>query len=633
MANNFDIFGSRDDTLNDLDVRLSTSPESSGNGGDMPKETPVPADSRQKRAQEMAKQIAMNIGISDNAAHTEKSINESNAEATRVTDMASRPVSANASGASRTASSRSSGQRAASGQRRTSSSGTQRTANAQRRTAPQGQGRKPSSRPAASSHKKRRRKKSSGGKTAAFFLIGLLLLVVGMGYFIGLVLTNGAFLPNTTINGVDVGGMNLQEATEAVDSSDTASTLVLTQEDGSVVYSILLDEFGYTYNVDQQVQKLYSGIDRKLWFTSLFKTTEYNLDSALNYDEAKLRQRLQNIKWATVEPQNAFITNTGGKYQIVDAVDGNEVNAEGLVAHILDEVKNGKLKVTVSDYYSVKKAEIQSADLQQKLKFYEQFKDFTITIDFDYTQEKLSMDDYLSWLEFNNDGTYSVKHDEVAHYVSYLADTYDTYGTTRNFHATLQGDIRVEQGPQGTYGWLIDKDKTTKKIKDLLIAGESTTIDPVYATRLDDNGVAFFTYKSNESARSAETDLGDTYIEVDLTAQRLWYYEEGVCKFETDQIVTGLASQSGRKTPEGIYEVLEKNSPDYLSGDGYSNVYVKYFIGVSYEGIGFHDLSRGSYGGNIYLTNGSHGCINMKLAEVQKLYSMVKGGTLVVMYY
>lgn len=631
MANNFDISGSKDKTFTDLDIKLSSSEafESSS-----PAEISA-TDVRRARAQEMAKQIAMNIGFGNDDQNTDNhdSVQGSN-EATRVTEMATRPASRTSSGAQRPTSQRTGAQRPASGQRRPAQSGSPRTANGQRRPAPQNAARRPaSSRPAQPANRRRRKKKSSGGKTAAFFLIGLLVLVIGMGYFIGLVLTNGAFLPNTTINGVDVGGMNLQEATEAVDNSDIATTLVLTQEDGSVAYSILLDEFGYTYNTDEQIQKLYSGIDRKTWFTSLFKTTEYKLEASLSYDEPKLKQRLQNIKWAVIEPQNAFITNSGGNYQIVDAVDGNEVDAEGLVNHILEEVRKGKLKVTISDYYSVRKAEIQSADLQEKLKFYQQFKDFTITIDFDYTQEKLSMDDYLSWLEFKDDGTYSVKHDEVAHYVSYLADTYDTYGTTRNFHATLQGNIRVEQGPQGTYGWLIDKDKTTEKIKKLLLEGKSTTIDPVYATRLDKYGVAFFTYKSDESARSAETDIGNTYIEVDLTAQKMWYYENGVCKFQTDQIVTGLASDPKRITPEGVYEILERKSPDYLSGDGYSDVYVKYFIRVSYEGIGFHDLSRGRYGGNTYLTNGSHGCINMKLAEVEKLYGMVKGGTPVIMYY
>jgi|GEM_PF-653258 len=627
MANNYDISGGRGNS-EDLDVRFSSSTPSGDLYSEKPADASAQSDIRRKRAEDMAKRIAMSIGDDDYESTQPVNVNERQRasalenEVTRERAMASRQTRPSGQRASQ-------GQRTASGQRRPAA---QRSSAAGSRNAGAGQ-RRPGTRPAGSASRKRRKKKSSGGKTAAVFLVGFLLLVVGMAYFIGLVLTNGAFLPNTTINGVDVSKMTLQEATEAVDNNDVAKSLVLTNADGSVAYSILLDEFGYSFDIDEQVAKFYSEIDRKVWFKSLFATTEYTLDTSANYDEKKLQQRLSNIKWATVEPQNAFITKTANGYQIVPAVDGNEVDAQGLVAHILDEVKNGNLRVNIGDFYSVKPAEIQSADLQEQLEYYENFSDFKITIDFDYTQEVLSMDDYATWLEFSPDGNYTVKEDEVAHYVGYLADTYDTYGTTRSFNATLQGNIRVSQGPQGTYGWMIDKEKTVERLTKVLLAGETTTIDPVYATRLDKYGVAFFTYKGQEDARSAGDDIGNTYIEVDLTAQRMWYYENGVCKFQTDQIVSGLASDSDRITPEGVYEILEKKSPDYLSGDGYSDVYVKYFIRVSYEGIGFHDLSRGSYGGNIYLTNGSHGCINMKLAEVEKLYGMVKGGTPVVMYY
>ncbi len=634
MANNIDISDRRGNSDDSLDIKL-TAGQPSGHADNNPPQ-PNSAENKKLRAQEMARQIAMNIGCDESDSdvqipreRTAEAVRHQAYDATKETSMPQRPAQRTSQSRGQTA------QRSpSSGHRRTSSAQGQRTSNGQRRPASSASrnGQKPSSRPQSAQQRKRKKKKSSGGKTVAFFLLGFFILVLGMAYFIGLVLTNGKFLPNTTINGIDVSSMTLQEATQTVDNSSTYCTLVVTNED-TTLYTLNLDEFGYSYNIDEQVQKLYSGIDRKLWFTSLFKTTDYSLGSALNYDEEKFEKRLRSIQWATTEPQNAFITNTASGYQIVEAVDGSEADAEGIVTHILEEVRKGKLKVNISDYFSVKEAEIQGEDLQEQLSYYEKFKDFTVTFDFDYAQETLSMDDYLTWLEFNADGTYSVKEDEVLHYVGYLSDKYDTYGTTRSFHATLQGNIRVPQGPQGTYGWMIDKEKTAEKLTNLLIAGKSETVDPVYATRIGYDGTAFFTYKGVESARSENGDIGNTYIEVDLTAQKMWYYENGVCKFTTDQIVSGLASESSRKTPAGVYEILERKSPDYLSGDGYSDVYVKYFIRVSYEGIGFHDLSRRSYGGDIYLTNGSHGCINMKLAEVEQLYGMVKGGTPVIMYY
>ena len=181
----------------------------------------------------------------------------------------------------------------------------------------------------------------------------------------------------------------------------------------------------------------------------------------------------------------------------------------------------------------------------------------------------------------------------------------------------------------GQYGWWTDKEKTLAQLLEYIDKGESVTTEPVYV-RLDTG----YTYRGFDSARSAEGDIGNTYIEVDLSAQHMWYYENGEIKFETDQIVSGKASDPKRKTPEGVYSVYTKNTNyTMVAADGSYTARCAYFLRVSFEGIGFDDLSRSAYGGNIYLTNGSHGCINMKYDEVKKLYEMVERGTPVIMYY
>ena len=50
--------------------------------------------------------------------------------------------------------------------------------------------------------------------------------------------------------------------------------------------------------------------------------------------------------------------------------------------------------------------------------------------------------------------------------------------------------------------------------------------------------------------------------------------------------------------------------------------------------IGIHDASwRSKYGGTIYQTNGSHGCINTPRDAMVQLYESVEVGTPVVMFY
>ena len=70
-----------------------------------------------------------------------------------------------------------------------------------------------------------------------------------------------------------------------------------------------------------------------------------------------------------------------------------------------------------------------------------------------------------------------------------------------------------------------------------------------------------------------------------------------------------------------------------VAPDGSYRAPCSYFMRLSFEGIGLHDLSRAAYGGNTYINNGSHGCINMKYAEVKELYNMVERGTPAILYY
>lgn len=51
-------------------------------------------------------------------------------------------------------------------------------------------------------------------------------------------------------------------------------------------------------------------------------------------------------------------------------------------------------------------------------------------------------------------------------------------------------------------------------------------------------------------------------------------------------------------------------------------------------GIGIHDaIWRSQFGGNIYKTNGSHGCVNAPPYLAQKIFENIEPGTPIVCYY
>ncbi|MBO4458298.1 MAG: L,D-transpeptidase [Butyrivibrio sp.] len=128
-----------------------------------------------------------------------------------------------------------------------------------------------------------------------------------------------------------------------------------------------------------------------------------------------------------------------------------------------------------------------------------------------------------------------------------------------------------------------------------------------------------------------EKDLGGTYIEVNIAEQQLSYYVDGRLDMQFP-VVTGNMSIADRATPAGYFKICERMSPKVLKGEDYSTP-VDYWLRI-YKGVGIHDAKwRSSFGGEIYKTDGSHGCVNSPLNEVSQLWKKVTNGTPVIMYY
>ena len=120
-----------------------------------------------------------------------------------------------------------------------------------------------------------------------------------------------------------------------------------------------------------------------------------------------------------------------------------------------------------------------------------------------------------------------------------------------------------------------------------------------------------------------------TCVEVDLTGQRVYAYQ-GRFLVWSAPCVTG-ASWGGRATPAGDYKVYNKVPGKTLRGynpDGTLNYasYVNFWMPFN-RNIGLHDATwRSSFGGSIYVNNGSHGCVNLPYDKAAALYNIVYVG-------
>lgn len=235
----------------------------------------------------------------------------------------------------------------------------------------------------------------------------------------------------------------------------------------------------------------------------------------------------------------------------------------------------------------------------------------TITYQFGDQSEVLDNDRILSWLKEQEDGSVAIDEQQAKAFVKELAEKYDTAYTHRTFHTTAGRDIQITQGD---YGWRIDQEAETKHLLELLAAKQSAVCEPIYA---------------QTAAVHAQNDWGTTYVEVSLTDQYLWLYKDGKCILES-YFVSGNPTR-GHATPRGIYGLTYKTRNATLSGEGY-NSKVKYWMPFN-RNVGLHDAPwRKTFGGQIYKSNGSHGCINLPPANAAKIYENVDKNTPVIVY-
>ena len=123
--------------------------------------------------------------------------------------------------------------------------------------------------------------------------------------------------------------------------------------------------------------------------------------------------------------------------------------------------------------------------------------------------------------------------------------------------------------------------------------------------------------------------LGKTYIDVCISTQTLTYVVDNKVVLATP-VVTG---NRGRSTPIGIYPITNMVAGTRLVGPTW-DVWVDRWMRIGDTHCGLHDASwRGAFGGTVYMTNGSHGCVNLPHDVAIVLYSMIVPGTLVNIHY
>lgn len=458
-------------------------------------------------------------------------------------------------------------------------------------------------------------------------IVVLVLLIV---YLAGMLYYNDKFLNGTMVNGSDVGGMTLQKANDQLSKKVNGQSLKLIFNDGQseVLQSAQL---GVSYNKDNSLNQLMKNQNKWAWFIGFFKNEKNTLTDLIQISDENLTNGIASMEHAKEEnqiaPTDAYIQYKDGSFSIIEETLGSKFNIEELVKNIKVALSEGKqqLDVTKANGYVKPHVYKDDQDLNNQLKAANEYCLSAIT----YTTPKgkeiaLDGSTLITWLSKQDDGSYtkdeSVFKEKLTAFVKELASQYNSIGATRTFTGK-DGQSHTVSG--GTYGFRVSTDSEVSALLKMINENKS-----------ENNRIPEHT---GQLPSGENGGLGTTYLEINITKQHLWFVKDGSVVLESD-FVSGKESDPTRLTPSGTYYIYNKERNRVLRGTKQPNGKYEYESPVSYwmpfnKGIGLHDASwRSTFGRDIYINSGSHGCINLPTGFAGSLYSQIYVNLPVVVY-
>lgn len=449
-------------------------------------------------------------------------------------------------------------------------------------------------------------------------IVIVVLLVAGfIGYFVGENYYKSHFLKGTTVNGIDVSDMTVEELEQRIQQY-TLTIETKDSEGQKRQEKITGSQIGLQVVSDGDLQDVLNGQQSGKWILGSGK--EYSVSSLTKYDEALWNKAMDTLECFseehTIKPQNAYVKEydkSSKSFPMVEEVNGNEIDREKAEQVMTAAV--GKLEGMISfgeDYYKKPEITTETESLKAFHEKLNQYANTNITYKFGEKTEELTGADICDWLiiDFEN---YQVSLDaeRVDKYVSYLRWNYDTIFGTRKFKTSYGPEVTIEGGD---YGWWMNKAEEVAGLTAQIEAGQSGERKPVYY---------------QEAAAYGELDYGNTYVEINLTAQHLFLYVDGQKVMESD-FTSGLPGP--HLTPPGTFAVTYTQRYAYLSGENYYRTPVSYWMPFN-EDIGMHDATwKTQFGSQFYQSAGSHGCVNLPYNFAKALFSYVEKGMPVICY-
>lgn len=429
------------------------------------------------------------------------------------------------------------------------------------------------------------------------------------------------FLPGTIVDGMDVTGKTASEVEDAIMEQLKGYTLTINgREDLSE--SITGEGVGLYAEFDDTLDKAIAAQKPMDWGKYRFgkAVNEVNTDALLRYSDDMLNEAVEGLSCMDEEnmrePEDAKISDydsATGSYSIIKEDEGTELLEDKVKEAVATAIMSLAESVDLEEQGCYLAPSVTSEDeaLKTACETMNKYVGAKITYKFGDKAETLNGNEIHNWLTVNGTSV-SVSESKAAEYVKNLASTYNTAYKPKTLKTSYGKTVTITTG---NYGWKINQAKETAALVSLIKNGEQTSREPEY---------------SQKAASHSGNDYGNTYVEINLTAQHLYFYANGKLLVESD-FVSGNAAK-GWSTPAGAYSITYKQRNATLKGQGYATP-VSYWMPFN-GGIGLHDANwRKTFGGTIYKNGGSHGCVNLPPAVAKTIYENISAGDPVLCYH
>ena len=441
------------------------------------------------------------------------------------------------------------------------------------------------------------------------------------------------FLRNTWINGVNVSLMSAEEVEKILQDSVENYNLELSFRGGKsevlTNQDILLN-----YVSSGEVSDLLHSQKRMSWLPHKFgKKSVYTVQTSFQFDTARMRAAISAMpefqESAITKPVDShIIRQENGVFHVASEVNGNEPDLEQVCSYVSNAVNASVRRLNLNDLdgaYKEPSVKSDDPELNAHADELNAFADRTVSIVRKNSKTTTIGRKQLSgWISYDSEKDYFYQDSEEIYNKCYaviqkIADEDNDIHTVASFKTTSYGEVVI---PCSHYGYELDVGDEAEKLRAVLEdpSATSLTLESFVPETFD-------TLKDN------------TYIEVDITDQHVYYYRNGKLEFDTP-CVTGQERNVARRTPSGIYSVLALDENVVLGSLTSTDPNQRYESHVNYwmpffGSYGMHDAEwrdEEEFGTQIYLSYGSHGCVNLPPASAETLFKTIDRYTPVVVF-